>query len=87
MLALYRDRLGHRGDEQVEFLNQESEGDDRNACAKPGEEGALVGRVVGIGSDHGRGPGSPWSVRASRVKTKNDLKPRLSPFSDENPPS
>jgi hypothetical protein len=53
-------RCGRRGyvddgpDEDVEFLDDEAEGDDRETGASLGEKGALVGSVIGEVTDHGR---------------------------------
>ena len=38
----------------VEFLDDEAEGDDRETGASLGEKGALVGSVIGEVTDHGR---------------------------------
>src|SRR5262249_2427668 len=52
----------HRGNlqEQVEALQQESEGHYGNCGAHPGEEGSLVGGMIAIALDHGwRASGCP----------------------------
>src|SRR6478752_6761408 len=48
--------------EQVELLDDESERDDGDAGAHPGEKGSLVGRMITIAADHGtpRFPIAMW---------------------------
>jgi hypothetical protein len=42
--------------EQVEFLDNEAEGDHRDTSSYPGEEGALIGGMLCEVSDHGGSP-------------------------------
>src|SRR5262245_42645329 len=44
--------FGDRPDEEVEFLYDEAERDDRDARPDPGEESPLVRGVVGVSLDH-----------------------------------
>ena len=48
-----RHHVCQREYEEVEPLDQKPEGDHGNAGAQPGKKGPLIGRMVGVGSDHG----------------------------------